>query len=110
MESYHGEVIDLAAVAQKRLQKGSGIYRAHIARAVRDVPKPDTIMDFRLGITEIGPSTLGISIWDNQVNGYSDDQRGDVMDYLKLVKAAIELNGLEVQYVGEKGDPPARRE
>lgn len=102
--------VNLDRMIADKLQSGSGIYRPYIAKAIRDIEKPWPIRDFRLGVAEIGPSTLGLSIWDNQVMAYSDEQRGAVMDYLKKVKAVIELNGLEVQYVAEKGDPPARRE
>lgn len=110
MESYHGEVVDLAAHMQGKLQKGSGIYRAHIARAIREVKKPDNVKDLRVQITELGPSTLGLGIFENQVQAYSDEQRGAVMDYIKLVQAAIELNGLEVKFVAQKGSPPPFRE
>jgi hypothetical protein len=102
--------VDLDRLIAQKLQQGTGIYRPHIARAIREIPKPDNIKDFRMGIAEIGPSTLGVSIWENQVKAYSDEQRGAVMSYVKNVKTAIELNGLSVEYIAQEGDPPARRE
>jgi hypothetical protein len=101
--------VNLDRMIAQKLQSGSGIYRPYIAKAIRDVKKPDTIRDFRMGVSELGPSTLGLSIWEQQIMAYTDEQRGAVMEYLKLVKAAIELNGLSVEYVAEKGVPPARR-
>lgn len=99
--------IDLDKLIASKLRLGSNIYTDDLATAIRVIPKP--VPDFRLGITELGPKQIGLVIWRDQVEGYNDYQRGDVMDYLKRVKGIVELSGLDCEYVAQEGKPPNRR-
>jgi hypothetical protein len=78
------------------------IYTLDMAQKVRDVKAPvkGLIVDIKAR-----PNYLALVIYESQVMQYDETRRGDIMDYLRLLRTLIMSYGTPCEIEGAKGAP-----
>lgn len=77
-------------------------YSKDIAQALRNVKKP--FPELRISVLEY-PDFLQINVFENQIMGLDDNQRGAVFDYLIVCRNVVQSYGVQCELGGLKGDP-----
>ena len=77
-------------------------YSKDIAQALRNVKKP--FPELKISVLEY-PDFLQINVFENQIMGLDDNQRGAVFDYLIICRNVVQSYGVQCELGGLKGDP-----
>ena len=77
-----------------------------VSYALRTVAKP--VADLRYSVVQYEDNLLVIRVYENQIMGYTDAQRQDVLEYLEVLKGMVTQFGYRSGLEGVKGDPPGR--
>lgn len=77
-------------------------YSKEIAQALRNVQKP--FPQLKISVLEY-PDFLQVNVFENQIMGLSDEQRGAVFDYLIICRDMVQSYGVKCELGGLTGDP-----
>jgi hypothetical protein len=78
-----------------------------IQRTVKETPKPYS--GFDVATVEYPDGLITLRIYENQIMGFSEDQRANILLYLEKMQTAIRAKGLRCEMEGVAGDAPSRR-
>lgn len=81
-------------------------YDPVVGAVLRSIKKP--VADLRWCIREMPDGLLAITVYENQIMGYNDAQRQDILEYLNELKRTLISLGFRAGLDGQKGDPPGR--
>jgi hypothetical protein len=77
-----------------------------IKRTVRSIPKP--YPGFDIAVVAYPDGLITLRIYENQIMGYSEDQRAGILVHLEKVQAAVRGLGVRCELEGVAGDSPRR--
>lgn len=75
-----------------------------VGYALRGIEKP--VKDLRYSLVEYPGNLLVVRVYENQIMGYNDAQRQDILEYLEKLKDMIQSLGFRAGLEGAAGDPP----
>lgn len=78
------------------------IYTLDMARRIREIKSPvqGLVVDIKAR-----PNYLALVIYEDQVMQYDETRRGDIMDYLRLMRALVMSYGTPCEIEGGRGVP-----
>jgi hypothetical protein len=78
-----------------------------IKKTVRSFPKP--YKGFNVAVVTYPDGLVTLRIYEDQIMGYSEDQRANILLYLEKVQQAVRDLGVRCEMEGVAGDVPRGR-